>query len=72
MAKCRTCEAPVEWALMESGKMMPLDAVPSKDGRFVFIGGKARLETLEDRALARPVYTSHFVTCPDRDLHRKK
>ncbi len=71
MAKCRTCEAPILWASTVNGKQMPLDEEPSPSGTFCYSGGKTWVETLEDRAALRPTYTSHFATCPDRDLHRK-
>lgn len=60
------------WATTEAGKMMPLDAEPTDKGTFVFIAGKTRKEELEDRTLRRPLYTSHFATCPNADQHRKK
>lgn len=71
MASCRSCEALIEWAEMPSGKRMPLDQAPTTDGTFVFINGKARAATDEDRRLNRPLYKSHFSTCPNADQHRR-
>lgn len=53
---------------------MPVDAVPVDDGDFVFddqgvvhrIVSASTLDPLTDR------FHSHFVTCPDRDLHRQR
>lgn len=72
MAKCRSCEALVIWAQMPSGKMAPFDEEPDPKGQWVIIGGKARREELEDRALMRPMHTSHFATCPDAQQHRRR
>jgi len=72
MARCKSCEAPIEWATMPSGKANPIDAEPSPRGNLVLIGGKVRFATDEDRALHRPLYTSHFATCPSADEWRKR
>lgn len=71
MSRCRSCEAPITWAETESGKAMPLDAKPTRDGNMVLVRGKTRFANEEDRRLARPLYMSHFATCPDASAHRK-
>ena len=70
MARCRTCEAPIEWATTPAGKTMPLDAAPTASGTWCYSRGETWLATEEDRALKRPLYTSHFATCPDAAQHR--
>ncbi len=70
-AQCRTCEAPIVWALTQNGKKMPLDAEPSAEGTFVLMNGSTWRAKPEDIAVHRPLHTSHFATCPDRDQHRK-
>ena len=72
MASCRSCEAPVIWAETPSGKHMPLDERPTPKGNLVYVGGIARAVTDEDRRLARPLYTSHFATCPDVAAFRRR
>ncbi len=64
MPACRSCGAEIVWALTDKGKRMPLDALAER--RFVLktVGGQLT-------CLSEPVYTSHFVTCPDADQHRK-
>lgn len=37
---------------------------------YSFVNGKARYATDEDRRLHRPLYASHFDTCPDGNLGR--
>lgn len=86
MATCRSCEAPILWAATERGKMMPLDETAvnapgplgrpgvmpdSLRGLFTFVNGKARSATEDDRKLHRPLYTSHFASCPDAAGHRR-
>jgi hypothetical protein len=72
MAACRSCEAPVIWAETTTGKKMPLDARPTAKGNLVFLAGVARGATDEDRRLKRPLYTSHFATCPDAATFRRR
>jgi len=71
MSVCRSCEAEIEWAQTDAGKMMPLDAKPTDDGTFVLIGGKTRKANQGDLELRRPLHTSHFATCPNAAQHRK-
>jgi hypothetical protein len=71
--KCRSCGAPIVWALTSSSKRMPLDADPRADGGFWLISGcavavgSAQTETEP----LRPRYVSHFATCPNARKHRK-
>ena len=85
MSACRSCEAPVVWAKTEAGKNMPMDETPVEgdekfwqardpdrplNGLFSLVRGVARRATDEDRRLRRPLYTSHFATCPQADNWR--
>ena len=80
-ARCRSCRAPIIWAVLPSGRRIPLDSVPER-------GGNIRLESIgpgTDRAavvLHAPdlpaawaseelLYRSHFATCPDAARHRR-
>jgi hypothetical protein len=74
MASCRSCNAPIIWAISErSGKPIPLDAAPVADGhgRFAIIRGVARAYIAEDARLGRDRYVSHFSTCPDAERFRR-
>jgi hypothetical protein len=84
MAACRSCKAPIFWALTPNGRRIPLDAEPVDGGNIVLDDPAAEAPT--DPRTARvvgkeaqpnlfgddgPRYTSHFATCPDADSHRK-
>lgn len=78
-AHCRSCGADIIWVVTANGKRMPLDAVAtSTNGRFVKShidaeGNKVVL-FMKGRALeenTKPLYASHFQTCPDAKEHRR-
>lgn len=72
VTRCSTCRAPIVWFLTRNGRKMPLDAVEVDDGDFVIVDDVAQRVppfTVLDPDVQR--FTSHFVTCPDRDLHRQ-
>ncbi len=65
VSDCRSCGAPIFWAITPSGKRIPLDAEPVEQrGLFVFDNGYAKPPPV--------VYQSHFATCPDADSWRKE
>lgn len=80
IARCRSCRAPVIWALTEAHRRrMPVDAEPTPDGNVlltdddppiaqVLVPGQASLFTADNGA---PTFTSHFATCPNADQHRR-
>lgn len=72
MARCKACEAEVIWAETTTGKRMPIDAAPTPKGNMVYVNGVARAASADDRRLQRPLYTSHFATCPDAASFRKR
>jgi hypothetical protein len=68
---CRACKAPIRWARTETGKSMPLDALPAADGTIAIVDGVAivleatvRARLHETELEVRPLYRSHFATCP--------
>ena len=70
MSKCRSCGAEVVWAVMDSGKRMPFDALRDPEN------GTHHLERENGRVVAaRPKHggdhVSHFATCPDAKKWRK-
>lgn len=74
--RCRTCRAEVVWCHTAGGKSMPIDAQPVPDGNVLVDDGARGLVatvvpagqvTFDDR----PLYVSHFATCPDADTHRR-
>lgn len=83
MERCRSCKAPVTWALSTSGAAMPLDTEPSPAGNVLVVPcgefGISRLAVVLskgalDRATVQGAVlrTSHFATCPDAPQHRKR
>jgi len=82
MTTCKSCKAPIFWAVTDDGKNIPMDPDPNPDGNLVVVeeeGGpevrgakvtKARTPGLFDRHLPR--YMAHWVTCPYADHHRSK
>lgn len=80
-AKCSSCGAAIIWAVMPSGKRMPLDAEPDQGKgciRVIPLGdGSVRGEILKDVELQDaatalvPLFVSHFATCPNAKAHRK-
>lgn len=83
VGECRSCGAPVRWAITSSGKRMPLDPQPSARGNIVlrprFTGQSPLAEVYRDHtdALAAvegsgDTYTTHFETCPQAASHRRR
>lgn len=81
-ARCRTCRAPVVWAVLPSGRRIPLDPEPDPAGRVRLdaIGpatDRAAMVLPTDEAEAahaagEDLYVSHFATCPQADQHRRR
>jgi hypothetical protein len=72
---CRSCGAQMIFARTKKGAMMPLDATPVADGKYVIIeqeDGLWALSAGEDFAGER--YNSHYKTCltPARFSKKKK
>lgn len=69
MTRCRSCGAPIVWAVTAAGKRMPLDAEP------VYAIGSGVVSLNGDEVAVverpRPLYVSHFATCPNADQHRR-
>lgn len=88
MSACRSCDAPIAWAITETGKRMPVDAEPVVGGsillrhRVVGEPPEAHVTSSEERAvLAKQsesrgetlrLFVSHFSTCPNAGAHRKR
>ncbi|MEZ5152095.1 hypothetical protein [Rhodococcus zopfii] len=76
--KCRSCRHQIVWAQTVNGKAMPLDVEPSERGNvavdLVFGVLHAGVVSGPDRdslrAAKRPLYLSHFTTCPHADNWR--
>lgn len=79
-APCTTCRNPMIWATTARDKTIPVDATPSPDGNIrlddrgpgraplavIVAAGQADMFGSDERR-----WTSHFVTCPQADAHRR-
>ena len=78
MKRCRSCGAQIIWIKMKSGKAMPVDAKPipyresfSSGMKLVTAEGEV-VQASYDGNSQNYGYTSHFVTCPNADMHRRR
>lgn len=81
MIVCRSCGARIQFAETEKGRRMPVDARPNEKGNLHLIVRSEKLpiavvlnkeaaETYKQEM--KPLYVSHFVTCPAAAAHRKR
>lgn len=65
---CRSCGAPIEWAVTRKGSRIPLDVGSRPDANIVIDElGIAQVVPAGDG-----VRTSHFATCPDAAKYRRR
>lgn len=76
-ATCGSCGEAIVWATTETGRHMPLDAVPTDTGNVAVHRdntGQLRARVLKHGDLTAAWElrgTSHFETCPNAAQHRK-
>ena len=84
-SECRSCGAPIIWVEMESGKHMPLDVTPVKEGTVIIRHGPRQgqttghVETKKEREHrmnatmfgSQVAFLSHFATCPEAGEWRR-
>jgi hypothetical protein len=61
--QCRTCKADIVWLRTKAGKSMPVNVQPT--------AAPFRGPTAGETAYKHGEHQSHFVTCPQRDEHRR-
>jgi hypothetical protein len=74
--RCRSCRAPILWAVTEKNRRIPLDPEPTADGNillqprgnFLLPLATVRFAVQLDNPLR---FKSHFATCPNAAQHRK-
>ena len=79
MSVCRSCGAPVVWAVTVTGAMMPVDRDPVDGGNIdlVHSGDASGTPTAHVLSESQPTlyggdrYVSHFATCPNAAEHRR-
>jgi len=64
-SKCRSCGAPIIWAITLSGKRIPLDAEQVKPNHYFRLDNGYAVKS-------KPLYQAHFASCPDADRWRKE
>lgn len=75
--ECRSCKDPIVWVVWpKSGKRMPIDALPTKDGDVVVTHRKSENKLFAEKFnpsehKGRKRYVSHFSTCPHAKSHRR-
>lgn len=71
---CRSCAAPIIWAVTQDGRRAPIDAVPVDNGNIVLTGDGPGAPNATVVAPGTPgeLYLSHFVTCKDGSSWRKQ
>jgi hypothetical protein len=69
---CRSCDAPIEWAITTKGSRIPLDVGLHDDGNIDVVDGIAHVVPVAGTYDAPPRRRSHFVTCPDAARFRHK
>lgn len=76
--ECRSCGAAIVWAVLPSGKAVPLDAQPVVGGNVAAYRDhtgtlQARvLKAGEEPAAVEHRGVSHFATCPNAHEHRRR
>ncbi len=76
--RCKRCSAPIVFALMTTGRTMPVDPVPNPNGNVVLyrnaktgeVSGRV-VTTAEPLRPGEQLRTSHFQTCPQAGSFRK-
>jgi hypothetical protein len=71
---CRSCAAPILWAITEKGRRIPLDPEPTGGGNISTeerIDGHLNAHVMPS-VPGVPGYVSHFVTCEFAGRHRRR
>ena len=78
-SKCRSCGAKIFWGELASGRKMPVDYLPIENGNIIVKGSVQRCvepfdhyTRIEVTAAGNGTHVSHFATCKQANLWRKK
>lgn len=71
-SRCSSCQAPIVWAITDSGRRMPVDAQPHEDGTVVLTYETSFVAARVDPTYTGPKHLSHFATCPNAGQHRRR
>ncbi len=75
MSQCRSCDAPIVWAVhVTTGSLAPIDEEPTEGGNVVLTDDAMgiRYRVLGEPADEAELHTNHFATCPDATTHRRQ
>lgn len=77
--RCRSCKAPVRWAITATGRLMPLNLEPDDNGEWAIAkadrAGTPRViyvPPARREDYAGSLYVPHWATCPYAEQHREK
>jgi hypothetical protein len=74
---CRSCKAPIRWAVTVGGHTMPIDPEPVADGNLRLEHGRQGMVRVvvvpkAYRVQGELLYKPHMGTCPPADQWRKR
>lgn len=69
IARCNSCGRMIYWTISPTGARLPLDARPLTLYRLEEKGTELHAVKVIEDLDAQPVYTSHFITCPNARQH---
>lgn len=73
--ECKSCGAPIIWAMSANRKWIPFDAQPTRDGRWhveFMAGGESLAWQPATNHSGQDRYTPHWATCPNANKHRRR
>lgn len=73
-SQCRSCHAPIVWAITNTGRRMPVDAEPAENGTLVLYEstpGEVHVAPASEHPTIVDRHVSHFATCPNAAQHRR-
>jgi hypothetical protein len=75
VSACRSCGAPILWAVTPGGRRIPLDADPDDAGNIALDTSSLKAVAVfvadADGTDTRPRYRSHFASCPQAEGWRR-
>ena len=77
--RCKTCKAPIRWAITTTGHALPLNADPDEHGEWRLAAARSRGGTpqavyvaeAQRSTLTGSLYMAHWATCPYAEPDRK-
>lgn len=79
---CKSCGAPMVWAISEKGKPIPCDVKPAEKGSLFLFRRPDKIEAIyylskhpsavRARARGQAKHLAHWATCPRAEQYRRK